>query len=124
MISAVVVPTYGRGELLDRCLASLAALDPAPTHVIVVDGNESPMAAIPTAPQSMMVIREPNQGAAHARNVGYREARRLGADLVCFIDDDAIAPPDWYGRHVALHREHPDAGVIGGGISNLYPASL
>jgi GT2 family glycosyltransferase len=124
MTVAVVVPTYGRGPLLARCLASLAALDPAPDLTIVVDGNESPVCLAPQRPFATEHLREPNRGAAHARNTGYRAAMAAGADLVCFIDDDAVAPCDWLGRHVALHRQMPEAGAVGGGVTNLYEGSV
>lgn len=123
MTVAVVVPTYGRGAVLRRCLASLAALDPAPDRVFLVDGNEEvrdPCVGVP----NLEVVAEPNRGAAHARNTGYRAARDAGADVVCFIDDDAVAPTDWVGRHLDLHRRHPDAGAVGGGCTNLAQGNL
>ena len=121
--TAVVIPTYGRQEPLWRCLRAVAALDPAPPFTILVDGNEPPL-SIPGDIQGVAeVVREPNQGAAHARNTGYRAAAARGAEVVCFLDDDAIADTDWFGRHSALHAEMPQAAAVGGAVSNLHPDS-
>src|SRR5205823_2795768 len=108
----------------EECLVSLAGQDPKPAFVIVVDGNERPVAEKAAAIHGFAVIRESNRGPAHARNTGYLEAQRRGADIVCFLDDDAVAPPDWFGRHVHAHQIHPEAGAVGGGIRNLHLESM
>lgn len=121
--AAVVIPTYGRGEALWRCLRSVASMDPMPPLTLLVDGNEPPLDVPPAIAWAVEVIREPNQGAAHARNTGYRAAAARGAEVVCFLDDDAVAPTDWYGRHVALHAGMPGVAAVGGGVRNLHPRS-
>ena len=75
MIAGVVVPTFGRRALLEECLVSLAGQDPKPAFVIVVDGNERPVAEKAAAIHGFAVIRESNRGPAHARNAGYLHAR-------------------------------------------------
>jgi GT2 family glycosyltransferase len=109
---------------LARCLRSLARLDPAPPAVVLVDGNDEAVAIPEDAPSSLHVVREPNQGPAHARNTGLRSALDIGADVVVFADDDVVVSPDWFGRHMLLHDEHPEAGAVGGGVTNPYPESL
>jgi GT2 family glycosyltransferase len=50
-------------------------------------------------------------GLSAARNLGVRYAT---GDIVAFIDDDAIAFPDWLERMVRVFYEHPEAiGVTG-----------
>jgi GT2 family glycosyltransferase len=124
VLGGVSVPTYGRRELVHRCLRSLATLDPAPPFVVVIDGNETPFELPDGLPEWITVVREPNRGPAHARNTGILEARKRGAEIVCFLDDDAVAQPDWFGRHLQLHQELPRAGMIGGGVTNLHPESV
>ncbi|HWE55058.1 MAG TPA: glycosyltransferase [Acidimicrobiales bacterium] len=121
--AAVVIPTYGRREPVWKCLRSVAAMRPRPPVVLLVDGNEEPLELPADVAGIVEVVREPNQGAAHARNVGYRAAADRGADVVCFLDDDAIAPADWYERHVAAHAEMPGAAAVGGAVENLHPES-
>lgn len=123
MTAFVVIPTYGRREPLWRCLRAVAAFDPAPDATIVVDGNENPLEPPPDVAGVADFVREPNSGAAHARNTGYTAAAKRRADLVCFLDDDAVAAPDWFGRHVSLHDGMPRAAAVGGGVRNLHPQS-
>lgn len=124
--AAVVIPTFGRREPVWRCLRSVAAMDPSPPRTILVDGNDEALALPADVAGLAEVVREPNRGAAHARNVGYRAAGERGAEVVCFLDDDAVAPPDWYARHLALHRgghAGDRLAAVGGGVSNLHPDS-
>ena len=123
MIGAVVVPTFGRGELLAACLTSLVALDPPPRLIVVVDGNEEPAPLPPGLPDWVEVVREPNQGPSHARNTGLARVRDK-VDVVCFLDDDATAPTDWYGKHLQVHAENPRAGAVGGPLRNSSGPSL
>ena len=122
MRTAVVVPTYGRVDELRRCLASVAALDPAPDLAVVVDGNEAP-AELGALPPWAGVVREPNRGPSRARNAGWRAAAEAGADLVLFLDDDAVAPVGWVAAHRRAHERHPRA-VVGGRARNLHEGSV
>jgi GT2 family glycosyltransferase len=73
---SVVVPTCGRAELLERCLAALErqSLPRAAYEIIVADDSRL------------------RSGPAAARNRGWRRAR---APIVAFTDDDTVADPQW-----------------------------
>lgn len=120
---AVVVPTFGRDELLARCVESLSRLDPAPVAVIVIDGNAQPVRLPREHPPNLVVVREANRGPGHARNTGFAAAIDAGATIVCFLDDDAVADPRWFGAHLAAHAARPRAGVVGGRVDNARPDS-
>lgn len=122
--AVVVIPTYGRQEPLWRCLRAVARMAPAPALTLVVDGNDPPLRVPGDVEGVAEVIREQNRGAAHARNVGWLAAADRGADVVCFLDDDAVASADWYGRHVSLHEQMPRSGAVGGGVRNLHEGSV
>ena len=52
-----------------------------------------------------------------ARNLGISAAR---GELICFVDDDVLAPPEWLGALVdGLHR-HPAADCAGGPVRPEY----
>jgi glycosyltransferase involved in cell wall biosynthesis len=51
-----------------------------------------------------------NRGLLVARNTG---ARAATGDLVAFIDDDAVADPEWLGRLVAAHESRDRRAVAG-----------
>ena len=108
---SVVVPTYKRPQLLQRCLRALAAqsLPRADFEVIVVDDGHSDstqrvvsLAAAQWPPGRLRYLRPlQGRGPAVARNCGWSAAR---APLVAFTDDDTLPSPDWLAQGVrAMH---------------------
>jgi GT2 family glycosyltransferase len=89
-VISVIIPTIGR-KTLARCVASLAEQSrPADEIITMVDRDR--------------------RGAAWTRNEGFRQAK---GDLIGFIDDDAIAPPDWLERLVQAIDRHGAAAAGG-----------
>jgi len=121
---SVVVPTRGRPAFLSSCLESLLKLDyPNDQYEIIViedgteTGEEITQGIRQRSPVSVRYERIPHSGAATSRNVGLQLAT---GEIVAFIDDDAIAVPEWLRRLVhGLLRERV-AGV-GGRVSPEYP---
>jgi mycofactocin system glycosyltransferase len=96
---AVVVPTYGRPEHLDRCLASLAGLD----VTVVDDASPGDAVAAVAAAHGAALVRHPvNRGPAAARNTGFAATR---APLVAFVDDDCEAPQGWVDALAPLFED-------------------
>jgi len=95
---AVVVVTYNRADLLERMLAGLAALDPAPDAVIVVDNASTDhTAAVLTACDldGLEVLRTAdNLGGAGGFHHGVREAYARGFDRIWLMDDDVVPATD------------------------------
>jgi GT2 family glycosyltransferase len=101
---SVVVPTYRRADLLERCLAALARqnLPGRQFEIIVVhDGPSTSMRRFAAhwrrrlSRTSGPVLRyraPPHGGPAAARNAGWRIAR---APIVAFTDDDTVPDPHW-----------------------------
>ena len=86
----IVVPVYGDGEQLARCLAPLAG---GQTPVIVVDDGSPDGRAIEAVADRFgaRYVRHPeNRGASAARNTGLGLAT---TELVAFLDSDCIPPP-------------------------------
>lgn len=118
---SVVVCTYNRADLLEGCLASLAAQteSAARFEVILVDNNSKDGTA---AIANGFVSRYPNfryvletkQGLSHARNRGWEES--LGR-YVAYMDDDAKAFPDWIAEMAAFIRRMPEVPAFGGPYS-------
>jgi len=100
---SVVVPTYRRPEMLERCLkALLAQRFPADAFEIVVadDGPDEATRrtvrelALRTggAPEIRYVPVTGSQGPAGARNRGWEAA---DSPVIAFTDDDTVPHPDW-----------------------------
>lgn len=115
---SIVVPTRGRPQLLNRCIASLVLqrFDPARFEIIVVDDGPSEETrdvvtgwATHTAGTGPRVIYIPSMGPhgpAAARNFGWRAAR---GSVIAFTDDDTIAKADWLKNGLCAFEEGVDA---------------
>lgn len=118
---SVVVCTFNRCELLRECLQSLAEQTAGPDEyeVLVIDNNctDNTVAVVEMFsdgyPQ-FHYLRETNQGLSFARNRGWMEAR---GDFVAYIDDDAVAAPDWVEKVLAAFtQKSPKPAAVGGPI--------
>ncbi len=100
---SVVVPTYKRPDLLERCLAALLKQNlPRDDWEILVcdDGPSAQTQALVERVAEHAGGRPPvrylpvsnTQGPAGARNVGWRAAR---APVIAFTDDDTMPEPGW-----------------------------
>jgi glycosyltransferase involved in cell wall biosynthesis len=112
---AVIVPAFNRARTIGRTLDAVAAQTRAPRRLVVVDdGSEDDLAgafeawrdrARPAFPSEL--VRQPNAGAAAARNHGL--ALVGDAPLVAFLDSDDAWPPDLLERAEAALAHRPDA---------------
>ena len=110
---SVVVPTIGRPEPLQRCLDSLAACDPAPDEVLVVDQSGDPAVRVvveAVGGSAFRLVPCAGRGVAAGRNIGLATASN---DLVCITDDDCTVPPTWIGVAGRLAERHSGAIVTG-----------
>ena len=94
---AVVIPTYSNPNLLAECLDSLSALNypRRSLEVIVVDNSSTDDAGRLLRvryPQVHHLRLERNEGFAGACNRG---AAHASAEYVAFLNDDAVAEPQW-----------------------------
>jgi glycosyltransferase involved in cell wall biosynthesis len=121
---SLVVMTYQRPEALRRCLDSIARLacDRDAFEVIVVDDGSAERPRVPLAEAYPDLhlryhwIR--HQGVAAARNAGLALAR---AELVAFLADDYILPPDYLARAERFFQDYPDARVITFNVRSVGP---
>ena len=127
---SVVVPTCGRVELLDRCLAALLRQTLAGQHyeIIVVDDHPHVRtrqlvslwrdSSGELGPAVSYLPNAGRHGPAAARNRGWRSAR---APIVAFTDDDTVPSPGWLQQGLAAFGDNVDA--LCGRIEMPLPAS-
>jgi glycosyltransferase involved in cell wall biosynthesis len=115
---SVVVPTYGRPELLARCLEAVLRQEPAPDEVVVVHRPEDEATAAflrtwaAEDPERRRAIEIDRPGIVPALVAGTAAAR---SDVVAYMDDDAIPRQGWL---TAVQGAFTDArvGAVGGRI--------
>lgn len=118
---SVIIATYARPDDLRGAVQSLDRQTRLPDEIIVVawKGDTPTLTALAdlarrepagsVLPELRVVLTEKN-GVTAKENAGMREAR---GDVLCFMDDDARARPDWLLRLEAHYRD-PGVGAAGG----------
>lgn len=98
MRTSVVIPAFNRRGLLEQALESVRRQTLPPDEIVVVDDGSTDGTAewLQTQPD-VRTIRQPNAGAAKARNTGVREA---AGDWIAFLDSDDL----WDPRKLDLQR--------------------
>lgn len=122
---SVIIPTFKREAYLEKCLESLMKQKREVDEIIVVgvedDDQRSQvvrriMGNYPASKARILelTIKEPN--IVCAENHGLKFAQ---GEVVCFIDDDAIAREDWLYRILEHYDANPAIGAVGGPVIPL-----
>lgn len=122
VILTVCICTYNREKFLPDALESIArqTARSADYELLIVNNNSTDdtdricrefMERHPRL-QTRYVV-ENQQGLSYARNRGIREARGL---FLTYIDDDAVAEPDFAERIIRFFETHPGAVAVGGRV--------
>ncbi len=123
---SIVICTYNRALYLPQALESLyhQTVEKNRYEVIVVNNNSTDETASVCktfidnhSDGHFIYLNELNQGASFARNTGAAIAK---APLLCFMDDDAIAYPNYLELIIDFFKTYPDAGGLGGRIIPRY----
>jgi GT2 family glycosyltransferase len=119
---SVLLCTYNRHSLLRGALHSLVVTaQEKPDQIVVVNGGDERADDVvrsfcPTGPAEgprIQLIKTVNKNLAASRNAGLAYC---DGDLIAMTDDDAEVFPDWVAQMKSAHREHPEAGAIGGPV--------
>lgn len=118
--------TRNRPAELERCLAALARLNYPSYEIIVVDNAPSDARAREVALRwGVRYLLEPVRGASRARNRGAFASK---GEIVAYLDDDAVADPNWL-KVLAQEFADPRVMTVTGAIlpiisrDSLNPAS-
>lgn len=110
---SVIVASYGRAALLERCLVALERQTRLPDETIVVLRSSD-------AESCDVILRRPRRWLAlvEVEERGVVAALRSGVahssgDIVLFTDDDAVPKVDWLERMLGLISQ-PGVGAAGG----------
>jgi len=124
---SVAIPTYRREGYLIQTLASLAACDPLPGEVLVVDQTQAHEAETTLALESAVAagfvrwLRHQPPSATASRNRALREAQ---GEVLLFLDDDVSVDPGLIEAHWRRYQEDPWlAGVAGRVVEPDFPSA-
>ena len=103
---SVVIPSYNCARYLVRCVHAIAAQDPAPVEIVVVDDGsaDDPVAALVGLP-ARLIRHDRNRGLAQARNTGFLATT---TDLIALCDADDEWLPGKMATQLALLQAAPD----------------
>lgn len=107
----VVIPTYNRGPLLVQAVESVLAQDFGEVELIVVDDGSDDDTGQLLRPflDRLTFLRQPNGGAARARNTGSRVAH---GEIVGFLDSDDLWEPDTISAVAREFDADPRIGLV------------
>lgn len=109
--TAIIIPHHNDINRLGRCLAALMPQVGPGTEVVVVEnGSDEDPAPLCATHVGLRLVREPQKGAAHARNRGVAET---SAPYILFLDCDCLPAPDWLAS-ASTAQQHGD--LVGGRI--------
>ncbi len=116
---SVLICTYNRHELLEKCLNALVrGTVEKPDEVIIVNGGSDLADQVvrnysAESKFDIKLIKTENKNLASSRNVGIPHCK---GEIIAFTDDDGEVFPDWVSRLKRAHVEHPEAGAVGGAV--------
>ena len=122
---AAIICTHNREQYLGDSLDSLLAQDYDDFEVLVVDNASSDRtqeivkARLPN-PRLRYVFEE-TLGLSAARNRGAKETK---AEILAYLDDDAIASPQWLQVLVTAYEDNSQLAIAGGKVTLIYPDNL
>jgi glucosyl-dolichyl phosphate glucuronosyltransferase len=117
----IAVCTRNRSPKLRRCVQALLSMDMGDFEheVLVVDNGSTDetaamVAVLSAQSKRLRYLQEHQVGHGYARNAAWTNAR---AEVVAFIDDDAVPQEDW-GRRIieAFRGVKPEPSAVGGKI--------
>jgi glycosyltransferase involved in cell wall biosynthesis len=103
---SVVIPCFGRQEVLDLSLRSLLNQTRPADEIIVVDDGTEPPITVPDGVRLLRIERKPGyRGSSAAKNFG---AKHATSDWLAFTDNDIIHLPDALESVVRLAEAGPE----------------
>lgn len=130
MFFSIVIPTYNRRPILEKCLKALENQQRSPHfdyEIVLVDdgstdGTVAWLAQTATTFPHLRLFCQTHQGAAAARNLGIQQA---SGDTIVFIDSDLVVTPQFLQAHARAliegERRYRDSRVFSyGQVINTY----
>ncbi|GDZ92622.1 putative glycosyl transferase [Planktothrix agardhii CCAP 1459/11A] len=124
LISAIIC-THNREQYLGLAIDSLLQQYFTDFEIIVVDnastdGTRQVVESRLPNPK-LRYIHEPVTGLSVARNTG---AKNSQSPIIAYLDDDAIATPQWLRVLYSAYENHPKLAIAGGKVTLIWPEGI
>ena len=113
---SVVIPTYGRNEVLVNTISALLAQPQRAAEILVIDqsaehdeATQKQLERWNFAGEIRWIFQQP-PSIPKAMNAGLLHAR---SELVLFLDDDIVPSDNLVGAHTSTHKENDVWAVVG-----------
>ena len=122
---SVAICTLNRADYLRKALQSLAeqTLSTELYEILVVDNNSTDQTKEVATEEfsylsNLRYLFEPILGLSQARNTAWQQAK---GKYVAYLDDDAIASPQWLEKILEVFdTRHPRPGCVGGKVEPIW----
>ena len=121
MIVTIIICTRNRSNLLQKCLTSLviSSRQKKDVEILIVDNcstddTRKVATAYINVNKCAHYVLEDKLGLSYSRNQGLKKAK---GKYVAYIDDDAIADPDWVSNIISFIKNNPKVKAFGGPYS-------
>src|SRR5688500_815523 len=109
---AAIMPVERLGGDAERAIASVLSQEaPFPFELIVISAAALDLPGNLPAETRVRNVVVPDRNPATRRN---RAVSESSAEILAFIDDDALADSEWLANAVRFLDEHPDVLAVGG----------
>ncbi len=122
---AAIICTHNRDHYLGDAIDSLLAQEGVNYEILVVDnGSTDDTKQVVESRLSyphLNYVYEPILGLSVARNRGAKETR---APILAYLDDDAIASPQWLRVLVDAYEQNEKLAIAGGKVTLIWPDNM
>lgn len=112
----VGIPTYNNEDTIKATLDQVTAQTRPPDRIVICDNSSDATRAVIRAAQEKVeipieILTQEGDGVADAYNQIWRHIEP-DFDLLATIQTNLAVPDHWLEKHVAVHREHPEIGIV------------
>ncbi|QJD84080.1 glycosyltransferase family 2 protein [Cohnella herbarum] len=109
--ASIIIPTYNRLDLLQRCIYSIRQYTEMPYEIIVVDNGSTDGTASWCMQQNLALLSLPrNEGFPIACNKGLRLS---SGDTLVLLNNDTVVTKNWLSNMSAALLSSSEVGIVG-----------
>ncbi len=108
---SIVVVTWNRKDMHEKCISSILNNTPRPFELIVVDNGstDGTVECLRKFEDVTLIELDKNYGKGVAANIGIKKAK---GKWICYLDGDIILPKGWFEKVVSAYRSLENPGWI------------